>query len=100
MQTEIHQRLLEIESAYYDGASYCALCKKIVETANLISVQDERDPDREACEVFAPLLWGGASGTTIEPEAIKAALAGPDGPSCLQSWSGMGRALSAYRIAA
>ncbi len=100
MQTEIQQRLLEIESAYYDGAGYDALCVKIVETANLISLRDERDPDREACEVFAPLLWGGASGTTIDPEAVKAVLAGPDGPSHLRSWSGIGRALSAYRTAA
>lgn len=100
MEEQIYQRLSEIENSYYQGATFDALCEKIVETAGLIAALNRFHPDRKACEVFAPLLWGGASGETIEPEAVKAALAGPAGGAFLRSWSGMGRVLLAYRAAA
>jgi hypothetical protein len=97
---EIQTQLLEIENAYYDGATYDALCEKIVETAKIIAALRACDPDRDTCEVYAPLLWGGASGATIEPSAVKAALAGTEGASHLQSWAGMGRVLMTRRAAA
>lgn len=97
---DVHQRLQAIESADYDGATFEALSAKIVEAADLVAKLDERDPDREACEIYAPLLWGGASGATIEPHSVKAALARPNGADFLQSWSGMGRVLLAFRVAA
>lgn len=100
MHNEIHKRLIEIENAYYDGASYKTVCNKIIETAELIAALDEGDADRSVCEVYAPLLWGSRSGATIELDAVKAALKGPDRASHLQSWSGMARVLVAYRIAA
>ena len=100
MEREIHQRLREIENAYYDGATFEALSEKIVETARLIASLGVRDADRKVCEVYAPLLWGEASGAAIEPDTVKAALEGPDGASHLRSWSGMGRVLFAYRVAA
>ncbi len=100
MKKQIHQCLGEIENAYYDGATYEALSEKIIETATLISALDDRDSDRNVCEVFAPLLWGHASGATIQPEAVEAALEGSDGASYLRSWAGMGRVLLAYRAAA
>lgn len=81
MQKEIHQRLVEIENACYDGATFETLSEKIVETAQLISALDDHDADRRVCEVYAPLLWGEASGAKVEPGAIKAALEGPDGAS-------------------
>ena len=100
MNNEIHRRLQEIENAYYDGATYDALSEKIVETARLISGLEAWDPDRETCEVFAPLLWGGASGATIEPSAVEAALAGSEGASHRRSWAGIGRVLMTRRAAA
>ena len=100
MDGNVLQQLQAIENAYHDGATYQALCGKIVETAHLISTLEKGDPDQEAFEIFAPLLWGGASGATIEPDLVKAALAGPDGPSFLRSWSEMGRVVLAFRVAA
>jgi hypothetical protein len=100
MNENVLQQLRAIEHAYLDGATYKALCDKIFEAAQLISTLEKGDPDRDAFEIFAPLLWGGASGATIEPDRIKAALAGPNGPSLLRSWSEMGRVVLAFRVAA
>lgn len=100
MDRNVLQQLQAIENAYHDGATFRALSEKIGATAHLISTLEKGDPDQEAFEVFAPLLWGGASGATIEPDLIKAALAGPNGPSFLRSWSEMGRVVLAFRIAA
>lgn len=100
MGKEIHDRLREIENAYYDGATYEALSEQIVRTARLVSALEQSESDRHVCETFAPLLWGGVSGTSIEPGAVQAALEGPDGPSYLRSWSAMGRVLLAHRAAA
>lgn len=97
---EIHKRLLDIEQAYYDGAKFDALFKKIGEAAELICARGEHDPDREVCEVYAPLLWGEPSGSTISRAAVDAALQGENGGAHLRSWSGMGRVLVAYRVAA
>lgn len=100
MRDEVYQRLQEIEDAYFDGATYDALSEKIVGTAALIAKLRKTDPIREGAEVFAPLLWGGASGTPIKPALVKAALAGSDGDTYLRSWSSIGRGLLAYRMAA
>lgn len=100
MKKEIHRRLREIEGAYYDGARFEALSEKIVETAILIAALEDHDADRRVFEVYAPLLWGEASGAAIDPEAIKTALGGAEGASHLRSWSGMGRVLMAYQVAA
>lgn len=100
MRDDVHQRLQEIEDAYFDGATYDALCEKIVDTAALIAKLDRSDPVREGAEGFAPLLWGGAPGSPIKPALVKAALAGSDGATYLRSWSSVGRGLLAYRIAA
>lgn len=100
MRDDVHQRLQEIEDAYFDGATYDALCEKIVGTAAVIASLSKTDPIREGAEVFAPLLWGGSSGAPIKPAAVAAALAGSDGDSYLRSWSSIGRGLSAYRMVA
>jgi hypothetical protein len=100
MDTGIHQRLQELEDAYFDGAKYDVLCDRIVATAVAISRLKKHDPVREGAEIFAPLLWGGVSGSPIEPAVVQAALAGPDGGTYLRSWSSVGRGLVAYEIAA
>lgn len=100
MRDEIHQRLQQIEDAYFEGATYDALCEKIVATAALIADLHESDPVREGAETFAPLLWGGRSGSTITPAVVTAALARSEGDHYLRSWSSIGRGLMAYRIAA
>ena len=100
MAKEIQKRLRHIQNAYYDGASYKALCVHVYRVAFLITALDQCNSDREVFETFAPLLWGGVSGAMIEQDAIKTALEGPNGPSYLRSWSGMNRVLLANRAAA
>jgi hypothetical protein len=100
MCNEVHERLQQIEDAYYAGAKYEALAEEIVATATLIAGLDRQDPVREGAETFAPLLWGGASGSCIDPARVKTALAGSNGDSHLRSWSSIGRGLLAYRAAA
>lgn len=100
MSKAIHRRLQEIERMHHDGVSDEELIEKIDEAAKLIVSFDGHHPLREACEVFAPSLWGGASCETIDPEAIQAALSGPDRSIYLRAWSGIGRAILANRLAA
>jgi len=100
MVDEVLVRLQEIEDGYFNGAKYEALCEKIVGTAALIARLERHNPVRQGAEEFAPLLWGGAYGSSIEPAVVQQALAGAHGQSHLQSWSSIGRGLSAYRIAA
>lgn len=100
MDTGVLQRLQEIEAAYFDGVTYDNLCDRIVATAVAIARLEEHDPVREGAETFAPLLWGGTSGSAIEPAKVQVALAGPDGDAYLRSWSSVGRGLVAYEIAA
>ena len=96
----IQRRLQEIERLYYDGVDEDKLCEKIIEAAELIGSFDDSHPLRKACEVFAPSLWGGASGEAIELKAVEDALSGPDRSDYLKSWSGIGRAILAYRLVA
>ena len=100
MSTLVQRRLQEIEDAYFDGAPFDVLCDRIVATSVAIARLDKHNPLREGAELFAPLLWGGASGSPIEPAAVQAALAGPDGDAYLRSWSSVGRGLVAYGMAA
>ena len=100
MVMAMHRKLQEIERIFHEGVENDVLCAKIDEAARLICALDERHPLREACEVFAPSLWGGASGSAIEPKVIQAVLGGPEGADYLRSWSGIGRAILAYRQAA
>ena len=46
MVEEVQMRLRYIENAYYDGASYKALCKQVIKVAFLITALDHRDSDR------------------------------------------------------
>ena len=100
MTREIHRLLQDIERAYYDGATFDALCERIDQSVRLIAALDATDPIRQVCEAFAPMLWGGASGSEIAPKAVQAALAGPDASAHLRSWAGIGRAILAHRAAA
>lgn len=100
MSKAIHRRLQEIERMFYDGVSDEELCGKIDEAAKLIASFDRHHPLREAVEIFAPSLWGGDSGSAIDPGAVQDALSGADRSVYLQSWSGIGRAVLAYRFAA
>ena len=100
MDTGVLQRLQDIENAYFDGAPYHQLRDRIVATAVAIARLDPHDPVREGAETFAPLLWGGVSGSPIDPAEVQVTLAGPDGEAYLRSWSSVGRGLVAYEIAA
>lgn len=100
MYRDIISLLSDIESAYFDGAKFETLSEKIVHTAALIAALDKDDPVRVLSETYAPMLWGAPSGSTIDPGAVKTALAGSNGSTHLRSWSGFGRAVSAYEIAA
>jgi len=100
MQSEVIRQLFDIENAYYEGAKFEKLSEKIVRTATLIAAMEKRDPIRVLSETYAPMLWGAASDSSIDPDEVKTALAGSNGDTHLRSWSGFGRALSAYEVAA
>lgn len=100
VHSNITKQLSDIELAYFDGAKFEKLSEKIVHTAVLIAAMDTDDPVRVVSETYAPMLWGAPSGSVIDPGAVKTALAGSNGNTHLRSWSGFGRALSAYKVAA
>lgn len=99
MVDEVHYRLQRIEDAFFDGAAFGAMREKIAGAVALIAQLNRNDPIRKSAEAFAPLLWGAAAGSPIEPAVVNAALAGTDGEVYMRSWSNV-RGLLAFRIAA
>lgn len=100
MNSRITNLLTDIEVAYYEGEEADQLNDRIHRVAALIASLPKADPVRALSETYAPLLWGASSGTAIKTGLVKRALAGSNGPTHLRSWSGLGRALSAYETAA
>jgi hypothetical protein len=100
MNDAIHRWLQEIERAYYDETADEVLCEMIDDAVDLILRLDRRDELRGVIELFAPTLWGGRAGSTLDPEAVRAVLDGPDRPAYLRSWSDIGRAILASQLAA
>lgn len=100
MNSDVTHLLADIELAYYEGEEAEQLNERIQLVASLIASLPEAEPVRALSETYAPLLWGAPSGTAVDPDLVKRALSGSNGPTHLRSWSGLGRALSAYEIAA
>ena len=97
---EVIDQLLAIEQDYYAGMGFQTLSKRIVKVSATIASLDEQDPAQQACRTFAPMLWEATSGASVNPSAIKQALAGPDGGRYLQAWVNMGSVVPTFKLAA
>ncbi len=100
MSAEVLSALHALEHDYYEGVGFKRLQRQVLAISHAIVGLDDDDPIRQACEAFAPTLWGDKSGSAVRVEAIATALAGENAAGYLQAWANFARVAETYRVAA